>query len=269
MKQMNKLSFFYFGLIFWLAFLNAQEVPHEVMDMDCETCHNAKNWKQIEFDHSNTGFPLQGKHRGNECRQCHDLKNFSEIHPECRHCHTDVHRGRLGPWCQACHTPVSWMLVDQTKAHANTTFPLLGVHSRLDCWACHYSEIEGEFSPLKSECYSCHFEDYNSVQSPNHAGSGFSKNCELCHGFYGWKPAQFSEHDGFFPIFSGNHAGVWNQCGDCHINPGSYQIFSCLTCHEHSKDRMDREHREVAGYVYDSNACYNCHPNGIAGDDDD
>jgi hypothetical protein len=29
---------------------------------------------------------------------------------------------------------------------------------------------------------------------------------------------------------------------------------------------MDNEHDEVAGYIYDSNACYNCHPNGIAGD---
>jgi hypothetical protein len=30
---------------------------------------------------------------------------------------------------------------------------------------------------------------------------------------------------------------------------------------------MDDEHREVNGYMYESNACYNCHPRGIADDD--
>jgi len=96
------------------------------------------------------------------------------------------------------------------------------------------------------------------------------QTCEICHSFYSWKPAQFTEHDGIFPIFSGNHAGEWNECSDCHISPGNFQIFSCLNCHEHRKDRMDNEHREVNGYLYESNACYNCHPNGSAegGDDD-
>jgi hypothetical protein len=244
-----------------------QDSPHQVMEMDCQVCHNAADWLLIKFNHSQTGFPLEGKHRGVDCQSCHHLRNFAEVKGECRTCHTDIHQGRLGPWCQGCHSPKSWTVIDATQAHANTSFPLLGVHARLDCGACHYSEIEGEFSPLKSECFSCHSEDYSNVQSPDHAGSGFSKNCEICHSFYGWQPAQFTEHDSRFPIFSGNHAGEWNQCSDCHIDPGNYLIFSCLNCHEHRKSEMDDEHREVIGYMYESNACYNCHPRGIADDD--
>ena len=26
--------------------------------------------------------------------------------------------------------------------------------------------------------------------------------------------------------------------------------------------KMDDEHEDVSGYVYDSNACYDCHPTG-------
>jgi hypothetical protein len=37
-------------------------------------------------------------------------------------------------------------------------------------------------------------------------------------------------------------------------------VFTCLTCH--SKSQADSNHRGRAGYVYDSNACYSCHPRG-------
>ncbi|MFZ0390145.1 MAG: hypothetical protein WAN36_06760, partial [Calditrichia bacterium] len=174
----------------------------------------------------------------------------------------DVHQGRLGNWCDQCHTPQSWTVKDPRKAHANTTFVLLGAHARLDCDACHYSEIEGEFAILKSECFSCHESEYFSVEIPDHQESGFSKRCEECHTFYSWQPAQFVEHDAVFPIFSGSHSGEWSSCSDCHISPGNFSIFSCLDCHEHNKSSMDHEHDEVSGYSYDSEACYSCHPTG-------
>ena len=252
--------------LFWHGILVSQEFPHEEMEKECQSCHNAEDWLDITFKHSDTQFPLTVKHQGIPCKNCHDIKNFQNSTGDCRGCHTDVHQGRLGPWCESCHTPVSWNVIDPVIAHANTTFPLLGKHARLDCNGCHYTEIEGEFSPLKSECFSCHSEDYNRVQSPNHMSSGFPLTCETCHGFFSWKPAQFREHDGIFPIFSGNHSGEWNECSDCHIIPGNFQVFSCLNCHEHSRDKMDQEHREVPGYIYESNACYNCHPTGSTGD---
>jgi len=255
-------------MIMFTRLAPGQEPPHEVMELDCQVCHNPDHWTRIQFDHTTTGFELEGNHQLLWCDRCHSVKNFQEVKKDCGSCHVDVHQGRLGPWCRACHTPRSWTVIDHSLAHAHTTFPLLGVHARIDCESCHYSEIEGNFSPLQSECYSCHEQDYQSVSTPNHLQSGFSKQCQECHSFYAWKPAQFVQHDAVFPIFNGNHAGVWNDCSDCHISPGNFAIFSCLNCHEHRRDRMDREHDDVNGYVYESQACYNCHPTGGKGNDD-
>ncbi len=253
--------FFYLGLLLPVCFLWSQESPHEVMEMECSVCHNLEQWKEIHFDHSQTKFPLIGQHRLLRCQDCHVLTNFADVSPNCISCHTDVHQSKLGPWCSACHTPKSWTVLDYTLAHANTTFPLLGAHARLDCGACHFTEIEGEFSLLQSECFSCHEQEYFSVQSPNHAQAGFSKQCENCHSFYAWQPAEF-EHDSFFPIFSGAHAGEWSTCRTCHFNSANFKDFTCFSCHEHNKSSMDQKHREVSNYVYDSSACYSCHPRG-------
>jgi hypothetical protein len=46
------------------------------------------------------------------------------------------------------------------------------------------------------------------------------------------------------------------------VNPNSFGVFSCLTCHEHNQSEMDDEHDDVPGYVYESTACYGCHPTG-------
>jgi len=245
----------------------AQESPHKVIKLECSTCHNLNEWRTIRFDHRTTGFPLTGVHKNVACANCHKPENFWDVEKACISCHLDIHQSKLGNWCQQCHTPRSWTIIDATKAHANTTFPLLGVHARLDCNACHYSEIEGQYSPLESTCYFCHEKDYRTTTAPNHQEAEFSKNCVACHNFYGWQPASFKDHEGFFPIFSGAHAGVWNTCRTCHSDPADYAIFSCFEgCHEHNRSSMDNRHREVRGYQYDSNACYNCHPAGRGGD---
>ncbi|HET9039456.1 MAG TPA: hypothetical protein VFN40_04765, partial [Gemmatimonadales bacterium] len=67
------------------------------------------------------------------------------------------------------------------------------------------------------------------------------------------------------PIYSGAHAGRWASCATCHTNAANFQAFTCLTCHEHAKSTMDSKHSGRSGYVYDSQACYSCHPRGRAG----
>lgn len=46
---------------------------------DCKTCHSAstKLWEATLFDHSKTEFPLEGKHKEVDCKECHksELKN--------------------------------------------------------------------------------------------------------------------------------------------------------------------------------------------------
>lgn len=38
---------------------------------DCLRCHDFNNWKAERFDHAKTGFPLEGKHAGVACADCH------------------------------------------------------------------------------------------------------------------------------------------------------------------------------------------------------
>jgi hypothetical protein len=108
----------------------------------------------------------------------------------------------------------------------------------------------------------CHLTDYNQTNNPPHASAQFPTDCQMCHTTSAWIPSTF-DHDGqYFPIYSGKHAGEWNLCSDCHTNPGNYAEFTCLTCHGQSQ--TNEEHNGVPGYSYNSNACYNCHPNGNA-----
>ncbi|MCB0751983.1 MAG: hypothetical protein KDC52_10955, partial [Ignavibacteriae bacterium] len=87
--------------------------------------------------------------------------------------------------------------------------------------------------------------------------------CEDCHNTSDWNDATF-DHDGqYFPIYSGKHKEAWNSCSDCHTNPSSYSVFSCIDCHEHNnKTKVDDKHRGESGYSYTSAACYDCHPQG-------
>lgn len=241
--------------------------PHKKITRDCADCHSADQWTQIHFDHGQTRLPLNFKHKDLSCLLCHDLADFNLVETQCAGCHTDIHQTRLGRQCERCHDEQGWHIFSPEKAHANTVFPLLGAHARLDCKVCHHGEIQGEYTLLSSDCYSCHAELFSQTQNPDHVRMRFPQRCEQCHSFFSWTPADFGDHNAFFPINSGNHAGVWKDCSTCHIDTGNYKEFSCFTnCHEHNKRKMDSEHHEVTGYSYDSHRCHNCHPRGSGGD---
>ena len=45
----------------------------------CETCHTAKDWKTIEFDHdTQTKFKLLGTHESVKCASCHIKPLFTK-----------------------------------------------------------------------------------------------------------------------------------------------------------------------------------------------
>ncbi|WP_456405755.1 hypothetical protein [Caldithrix abyssi] len=255
-------------VFFAIQTADAGETPHKVLTLPCESCHVTKNWQDISFDHTTTGYELSGEHKKIACASCHNLADFSQVQANCNSCHTDVHRNRLYPDCERCHTTQSWIVMDVQKAHGNTSFQLIGRHANLDCWTCHRGEIEGEWRRLSSNCIECHRNDYLAATDPVHDDLGFGVLCEDCHSLFSWKPATFKKHDSqYFPIFSGEHAGRWESCTTCHYDAGNYSAFSCfLNCHEHNQAATDREHDDVAGYRYDSNACYECHRSG-KGDD--
>lgn len=255
---------FIYPLALFMAAENI-ETPHKVLKFECSECHNSNTWQEVKFDHAKTGFALEDRHAKVKCADCHTLEDFKLAGSDCINCHEDIHQGKLDRSCERCHTARGWTVFNRLTAHANTSFPLFGAHASLDCQACHTGEVEGEYSFLKSECIDCHQADFERAASPPHTQMDFEARCEDCHTLASWQPANFSQHESYFPIFSGHHAGVWSDCEICHSTPQNYRIFSCFGCHEHSRDRMDGAHSRVRGYTYDSNACYSCHPGGSGG----
>jgi hypothetical protein len=79
----------------------------------CEQCHNARDWKQWNFDHNRrTKYRLDGKHKGLHCHACHRLPMDSRVQAPtaCAGCHVDddVHDGNFGRACERCHVTDSF-----------------------------------------------------------------------------------------------------------------------------------------------------------------
>ncbi|MBZ0179861.1 MAG: hypothetical protein K8F36_11255 [Melioribacteraceae bacterium] len=246
---------------------SAPEHLSQSFPTQCEMCHNFNSWEETSFDHDNTDFPLVGEHQNVECSECHS-QGYSGTPTDCNSCHNDDFNNSLNPnhqalglplQCETCHTPAPNWEPALFPIH-NDYFPLLGAHAAIadNCADCH----NGDYNNTPNECIGCHQDDYNNSTNPPHASAQFPTTCEVCHNTNAWVPSTFN-HDGqYFPIYSGKHQGEWNVCADCHTNANDYSIFSCIDCHEHNQADMDDEHSDVNGYVYQSEACYDCHPDG-------
>jgi len=232
---------------------------------NCESCHgsDAVTWQGAVADHSS--FPLKGKHQTAACTDCHINGVYAGTPSQCVDCHQDDYNATTDPNhqqagfstdCVPCHgsDAVTW---ENATFNHNQFWPLQGAHTTLDCSACHSSGYD-----LPRDCYGCHKADYDNTRDPNHVSAGFPTTCESCHfsNHVRWDQAVFNHQ---FPIDSGAHRNL--ACTDCHLT-ANYVQFSCIDCHEHNKSDMDKEHREVRGYSYSSQACYTCHPTGRGGD---
>jgi len=228
-------------------------------------CHTETAWQPATFDHNQTNFPLTGQHAVIECADCHTDNQFTALTTDCYACHQTDFEGVTDPNhvannfdhnCMTCHTTEGWS--PASFDHNNTEFPLTGAHVPLECIACH---SQG-YVNTPTDCYACHQTDYQNTTDPNHQAAGFPTDCMQCHNTSNWDNANW-DHDGqYFPIYSGKHKDEWDACMDCHVNSSNFMVFECIFCHEHNQSDTDKDHSEVAGYVYESNACYTCHPNG-------
>ncbi len=253
-----------FSLILIPIFAKSEKKAHKLKLENCEQCHTTEGWnklkKDVVFDHSKTGFELKGKHSVLNCSDCHTFDKVI-IGYSCSNCHKDVHKGKLGNNCQNCHNQESFKSNRNIFDHNQTAFPLNGAHKMIPCTSCHKSSYENKYKAVPTNCYYCHKKDYDKTKSPNHITFNFNKDCEHCHDAYSWTNGRYREHEAYFPINSGDHAGY--SCSTCHTDKTNYTVFSCFKgCHDHSKSKTDRKHNGVSGYVYDSIACYSCHPRG-------
>lgn len=250
---------------------NPNNDPNHVLanfPTECQQCHTINGWSPSSFDHNMTAFPLTGEHITIACQDCHE-NGYTGTPTECYSCHQQDYEGVQDPNhvlkgystnCTECHTTNGWDDIINFN-HSITQFPLTGVHITTDCNDCH----EQGFTNTPMICFACHEPDYNNSTDPNHIAAGFPTTCEDCHQTIAWTPATF-DHDGrYFPIYSGEHAGEWELCSDCHKVPNNFSVFTCISCHEHNQPDMDDKHDGIQGYVYESSACLSCHSDGTKG----
>jgi hypothetical protein len=155
----------------------------------CGFCHVAAGWSSIDYEHGNSGWPLEGRHLGLKCIKCHKPKDskhrrsepwlpkFGPIKNRCADCHGDIHQGqfdmaaretrdsagRPGPFdsgCASCHTSTDWM-AEKFDHNRDSKFKLEGGHISVTCEKCHPAEIiQGaktvRYLPLKHDCRDCH-----------------------------------------------------------------------------------------------------------------
>lgn len=206
--------------------------------------------------HDGTAFPLVGRHRTLDCRECHVNLVFEGTPTDCEVCHwqrrqDDRYQLRLGARCADCHTPQSWKKVDPAlwSHEAETGFRLGGVHRALDCEACHGA---GGFEPRPTDCVACHEADYLEAREPDHVQAGFPTNCPGCHDERAWSRASFS-HGSF--TLQGRHASL--DCSACHGN-GVYAgtPTDCASCHLDDYDRASDPDHRAAGFPTTCDACH-------------
>jgi len=231
------------------------DIHRAELGMDCERCHTSRSFidpSTMARAHLATRFPLRGTHRTADCEDCHrpggaGASQWVNTSADCLSCHRDAYLATTNPdhvagsfpeTCEQCHSANGW----RPAGFNHNTIPAGAV------------------------CVDCHQANYQATIDPDHSSAGYPTTCELCHSTNGWRPvvSDGGNHDAlFFPIYSGKHRGKWAICSTCHTTPNNFSQFSCFGCHPHSDQaKTDADHQGETGYVYDSQACLSCHPQG-------
>ncbi len=211
---------------------------------NCTRCHATRGWHRVQrsavedrFDHSDTEFPLAGRHADVECSVCHAKRgtnekllkltvkpatnHFAYPHPvadACTSCHLDYHANAFaqvsgGSLCDNCHDEKDWIPAqyDVKRHNSDAAFALRGAHMAAPCTECHPSPEEGkeaeQFRITGDDCESCH-EDEDPHRSQFSAAT-----CEDCHDSRAFTIEEFDHASTRYPL-DGAHQEV--PCGSCH-----------------------------------------------------
>jgi len=244
----------------------------------CHSDHNGENFALVHwdpaprsFDHSKTGYTLNGKHVGVGCRACHSAPHIAPsarsllsskdlsrtwlgLSSSCITCHEDKHQGRLGPSCSQCHSTVDWKAakIDQQHFdHSKTRYPLTGAHRNTACQKCHTAGFNGEprYAGIQfSKCSDCHTDPHKAE---------FSQGCDSCHTTSTWKRSSFTstfDHSKTHYPLMGKHLQV--PCLVCHKTAdfkAPLSFANCTDCHKPDPHSGQFTSRADAG------RCESCH----------
>lgn len=178
------------------------------------------------------------------CRKCHG--GDQELVPgNCLNCHgsiksqrdtkTGLHSRPEFQQCQTCHVEhqgrefllIHWKNGQAKFDHAQTQFPLVGAHTKVECRVCHQprfisslpaflnEKIDSSrtFLGLQKNCTNCHRDE--------HRGQ-LNQNCLKCHSSDAWMPAAGFDHTKTSFTLTGKHQSV--DCAKCHLPESSQPI---------------------------------------------
>lgn len=236
---------------------------------DCAKCHNESSFLALNnmdfFDHAITDYPLEGKHVGIQCAECHIDRFSTPIDfTECKNCHEDYHNGEFiennfSPDCAECHSlefGFDYSLYTVEK-HQTNEFPLEGAHVATPCFACHISEDDERwtFANIGENCVDCHTDIHESFISEKYYPNN---SCLACHSNEAWNQVSFDHDLTEWPL-EGKHTEV--SCKECHFDISeNNSIISqnfvnlgtdCASCHENIHEDAFAENG-----VTDCNRCH-------------
>jgi hypothetical protein len=222
---------------------------------DCSQCHNTNGWGDATFDHSQTSFPLTGKHTTTNCIDCHST-GYTNTPTDCYSCHQANYQSANDPNhvannfptdCSQCHNTNGWG--DAVFDHSQTSFPLTGTHTTTNCIDCH----SNGYTNTPTDCYSCHSANYNSTTDPNHQSLGYPTTCGDCHSTTDWTGATFDHSQTSFPL-TGTHTTT--NCIDCHSNGYTNTPTDCYSCHSANYNSTTDPNHQSLGFP---TTCEDCH----------
>lgn len=249
--------------------------PHAgLYSTECGMCHNEIDWGTIQH----TWFPLQNRHDGVPCADCHTVGfRLGDTPTTCVGCHRPAYDattmpqhvlsgGAISTACAACHNDLGW--TPSTFVHA---WPLTGRHAPpTACQRCHGAPVPTPppawptYAGTPNGCFDCHAADRTRGDTLHTGHSTYSTDCGDCHTTIGWTPAIGGGHpESRFPIAGGAHSGI--ACLDCHdpaLGSSSMGMnTNCVRCHSDAAG----DHRDVARYPAsppNAHFCLDCHPDG-------
>jgi hypothetical protein len=224
--------------------------PHQGrLGAQCADCHVTTGFGDRGpkgFNHARTRYPLEGRHAGVECEQCHGRRTERPrpVYASCAACHADPHAGAATVAgkpvdCAVCHDERGFDRSNWTAArHRTTRYPLEGRHQTVACGQCHRRERAPQNGPAAvvmrppfRRCADCHADAHTGETRKVASGE-----CSACHTTGGWEHSRLqpAEHERLGMALTERHAAA--ACRDCHTPQNGKVVFplggrDCASCH--------------------------------------
>jgi hypothetical protein len=246
-EYVNDKKFQHFTGLQYNTCSSCHKDPHNNnFGQNCIQCHSVESFTLIkgltDFDHSKTGYMLEGKHIAVNCKSCHKTQSYTDPvkHERCADCHSDYHNkqfmvNNVSPDCSKCHTVKGFQgSLFTIEQHNQCNFQLQGAHLATPCFACHKKTEKWSFRDIGIRCSDCHQDIHTNYIDKKYYPEA---TCQNCHSVNRWSEINF------------DHSKTNFQLTGAHVDK------SCRSCH-FSKDATNAVIQKFSGL---SKECYSCH----------